>query len=87
MRTVRSQLAIFEAEVGRLAENQACAEKEWKDKTSRLECQLTQVTTQKVAENGMCFQKLHYYFSWINCNLKVFGLYLVGRNGTQLIAA
>lgn len=54
MRTVSSQLAIFEAEVGRLTENQVCAEKEWKDKTSHLECQLTQVTTQKVDENGIC---------------------------------
>ncbi|TNN01943.1 hypothetical protein fugu_011325 [Takifugu bimaculatus] len=47
VRTVRLQLAIFEAEVRSLTGNQASAEKEWKDKTSRLECNLNQVTTQK----------------------------------------
>lgn len=51
VRTARSQLAIFEAEVRSLTGNQASAEMEWKDKTSRLECDLNQVTTQKVYEN------------------------------------
>lgn len=51
VRTVRLQLAIFEAEVRSLTGNQASAEMEWKDKTSRLECNLNQVTTQKVYEN------------------------------------
>lgn len=53
VRTVRSQLAIFEAEVHSLRGNQASAEMEWKDKTSCLECDLNQVTTQKVDENAI----------------------------------
>lgn len=48
MRTVYPKLAILEAEIGRLKENYACAEKGWKEKTSSLESKLDEVTTQKV---------------------------------------
>lgn len=55
MRTVCSQLTIFETEVGRLTENQASAEKDWRDQTSSLHTELQQAVTQKV-ELPVCFQ-------------------------------
>lgn len=48
MRALCSQLAIFEAEVGRLTENQAFAQEEWRNKTGCLESELNQATAQKV---------------------------------------
>ena len=44
-----SQLAIFEAEVGRLTETEALAQEEWIIKTSHLQSELHQATAQKVA--------------------------------------
>lgn len=75
MRTVRSQLAIFEAEVGLLRENQASAEKEWKDETSQLESELNQVITQKVHENGI-YSVSSIFRSVVTIS---FSLYLVFR--------
>lgn len=51
MRTVYPKLAIFEAEIHRLTEIHACAEKGWKEKTSGLESMLDEVTTEKVDES------------------------------------
>lgn len=48
MRAACSQLAAFEAEVGRLTESQALSQEEWTNKSSRLECELTEATAQKV---------------------------------------
>lgn len=48
MRAACSQLAIFEAEVGRLTETQASAQEEWRSKESYLQEQLNQATAQKV---------------------------------------
>lgn len=48
VRTVRSQLALFEAEVGRLNEIQASTREEWRSKTVHLQSELNQATTQKV---------------------------------------
>lgn len=48
MRTVNPKLASYEAEIGRLTESYTCAEKYWKEKTSSLESELNEVTTQKV---------------------------------------
>nr|XP_046244742.1 nuclear mitotic apparatus protein 1 isoform X5 [Scatophagus argus] len=47
MRAVCSQLAIFEAEIGTLTENQASTQEEWRSKTSHLESELNQATAQK----------------------------------------
>nr|XP_040045795.1 nuclear mitotic apparatus protein 1-like [Gasterosteus aculeatus aculeatus] len=47
VRTVRSQLALFEAEVGRLNEIQASTREEWRSKTVHLQSELNQATTQK----------------------------------------
>ncbi|AWO99137.1 putative nuclear mitotic apparatus protein 1 [Scophthalmus maximus] len=47
MRAVCSQLAIFEAEVGRLTETQASAQQEWQSTTSHLQTELNQATAQK----------------------------------------
>ncbi|KAI3354367.1 hypothetical protein L3Q82_018890 [Scortum barcoo] len=47
MRAVCSQLAIFEAEVGRLTEAQTSAHEEWRCKTANLESELSQATAQK----------------------------------------
>lgn len=52
MRTVCSQLAIFETEVGRLTENQASAENDWRDQTRCLQTELKQAVSQKVGETG-----------------------------------
>lgn len=41
-------MAIFEAEVGQLTENQALTQEEWTNKTGRLESELNQATAQKV---------------------------------------
>lgn len=51
MRAVCSQLAIFEAEVGRLTETQASAQEEWRTKTGHLQSELSEATAQKVASN------------------------------------
>lgn len=48
MRAVSSKLAIFEAEVGQLTENQALTQEEWTNKTGRLESELNRATAQKV---------------------------------------
>ncbi|XP_035857217.1 nuclear mitotic apparatus protein 1 isoform X6 [Sander lucioperca] len=47
MRAVCSQLAIFEAEVGRLTETQAFSEEDWRSKTGHLQSELNQATAQK----------------------------------------
>ncbi|XP_060929744.1 nuclear mitotic apparatus protein 1 [Limanda limanda] len=47
MRTVCSQLTIFEAEVGRLTESQASSQEEWQSQTSHLQTELNQATAQK----------------------------------------
>ncbi|XP_034719263.1 nuclear mitotic apparatus protein 1 isoform X1 [Etheostoma cragini] len=47
MRSVCSQLAIFEAEVGRLTETQAFSEEDWRRKTGHLQSELNQATAQK----------------------------------------
>ncbi|XP_030007650.1 nuclear mitotic apparatus protein 1 isoform X2 [Sphaeramia orbicularis] len=47
MRGVCSQLAIFEAEVDRLTKTQATAQEEWSGKTSHLQSELNEATTQK----------------------------------------
>ncbi|KAA8593975.1 hypothetical protein FQN60_004809 [Etheostoma spectabile] len=47
MRSVCSQLAIFEAEVGRLTETQAFSEEDWRSKTGHLQSELNQATAQK----------------------------------------
>ncbi|TKS81155.1 Nuclear mitotic apparatus protein 1 [Collichthys lucidus] len=47
MRAVCSQLAIFEAEVGRLTENQASAQEEWTSKINHLESELNKATALK----------------------------------------
>lgn len=48
MRAASSQLAAFEAEVGRLMASQVLSQEEWTNKTSRLECELNEATAQKV---------------------------------------
>ncbi|KAF3847854.1 hypothetical protein F7725_020882 [Dissostichus mawsoni] len=47
VRTVCSQLAIFEAEVGRLTETQASSQEEWTSETGQLQSELNQATAQK----------------------------------------
>lgn len=48
MRALCSKLAVFEAENGQLTQAQASAEEEWRNKTSHLQSELNQATTQKV---------------------------------------
>ncbi|XP_043976143.1 nuclear mitotic apparatus protein 1 isoform X4 [Gambusia affinis] len=47
MRALCSKLAVFEAENGQLTQAQASAEEEWRNKTSHLQSELNQATTQK----------------------------------------
>ncbi|XP_034460610.1 nuclear mitotic apparatus protein 1 isoform X5 [Hippoglossus hippoglossus] len=47
VRTVCSQLAIFEAEVGRLTESQASSQEEWQSQTTHLQTELNQATAEK----------------------------------------
>ncbi|KAL6116258.1 numa1 [Pungitius sinensis] len=47
VRTVSSQLALFEAEVVRLTETQASTREEWRSKMAHLQSELNQATTQK----------------------------------------
>uniref|UniRef100_A0A3B5B1N0 Nuclear mitotic apparatus protein 1 n=1 Tax=Stegastes partitus TaxID=144197 RepID=A0A3B5B1N0_9TELE len=47
MRAVCSKLAVFEEEVGRLTNNEASAQEEWRNKTDHLQSELNQATAQK----------------------------------------